>query len=220
MVMAPGSVLAGIVFVALAAAGLQPAAAQREIETDGPFVHRRANAVYPLRVGGFVRSNVHQYDAEGRDVSGSYNLATPEGRLLITVYIYPAARVSSVRGRDGGKAAARAMLCREEFRGVEAAISSQHQDVAPLEQGAALPLPGVDASLAHRAVYRFRAEFDERVQEIRSEAHLYCYVGGDWLVKYRVSAPVGVETRGPVEAFIRTGPWPGRSSVETIARAD
>jgi hypothetical protein len=50
------------------------------------------------------------------------------------------------------------------------------------------------------------------VQEIRSEAHLYCYVGGDWLVKYRVSAPVAVETGGPVEAFIRDGPWPGRSA--------
>ena len=83
-----------------------------------------------------------------------------------------------------------------------------------------MPAKGIDRKLGHRSVYRFASPFDDRVQEIRSEAHLYCYVGGDWLVKYRVSAPVAVETRGAVETFIRTGPWPGRSSSETIARLD
>jgi hypothetical protein len=62
--------------------------------------------------------------------------------------------------------------------------------------------------------------FDREVQAVRSEAHLYCYVGGDWFVKYRVSAPVAVTAPGAVEAFIRTGPWPGRSSPEIHARLD
>lgn len=190
-------------FALAAVAGLQPAAAQREIRTGETYVHGPAHAHFPLQVGGFRRSDIYQYDFEGKDVSASYNLPTPAGRLLITVYIYPAAAVAPT---------ARAKACADEFGAVNAAISGQHGNVAPLELGPGLAVAGSRRELGHRSVYRFRSPFDDKVQEIRSEAHLYCYVGGDWLVKYRVSAPVGVETRAPVDAFIRDGPWPGRSS--------
>ena len=193
-----------LLLLAMAAAtGLQSAAAQRPVGVEGDYVHGPAHAVYPVRIGGFKRSDIYQYDQEGKDVSASYNLATPAGRLLITVYIYPAPPAS----RSG-----RAEVCEQEFGAVGSTISSQHGNVAPFERGPAFRVKGIGRRLAHRSVYRFSIPFDDRVQEIRSEAHLYCYVGGDWLVKYRVSAPVAVETRGPVEAFIRDGPWPGRSS--------
>jgi hypothetical protein len=191
-------------WLALAATiGLQPAAAQREVAVQGPYLHGPARALFPVRVGEFRRSTILQYDLEGKDVSASYNLATPAGRLLITVYIYPAAAAPP---------AARVGLCDQEFGVVSTALSSQHDDVAPIEQGAALPVEGIERSLGHRSVYRFASPFDDRVQEIRSEVHLYCYASGDWLVKYRVSAPVAVKTGRPVKAFIRNGPWPGRSS--------
>jgi hypothetical protein len=197
--------------VLLALAFSQPAAAQHEVVTDGPYVHGPARAVYPLQVGEFRRSDIYRYDEAGMDVSASYNLATAEGRLLITVYIYPA---------EPAARAERAQRCDEEFGAAEAAISSQHGNVEPVERGQAVSAAGVDPSLRHRSVYRFGGPFDDHVQELRSEVHLYCYVGGDWLVKYRVSAPAAVATRGPVERFIRTGPWPGRSSAERIARAE
>jgi len=181
----------------------QPAAGQEEVTADGVYVHGPARAAFPVQVGEFRRAKIFRYDSAGHDVSVSYNLATPAGRLLITVYIYPAATAPR---------ADRVRLCDREFGAVNNAISSQRDNVAPIEQGAALPAEGIDPSLGHRSAYRFAVPFDGRVQEIRSEAHLYCYVGGDWLVKYRVSAPAAVETRGPVEDFIRNGPWPGRSA--------
>ncbi len=204
--MARKSLLAALPALA-AALFAQPAAAQREIVTDGPYLHRPAHAVYPVRVGGFLRSDVYQYDWEGKDVSASYNLQTPKGRLLITIYIYPAAPAAP---------AERKLRCDEEFAAAEAAISSQHGNVAPSERGAA-SAPEVGPGLGHRSIYRFSGAFGDRVEELRSEVHLYCYVGGDWLVKYRVSAPVAVDTREPVQRFIRLGPWPGRSAPESIA---
>jgi hypothetical protein len=181
----------------------QPAPAQRQIRTADTYVHGPAHAHFPVQVGDFRRSDIYQYDSDGKDVSASYNLGTPAGRLLITIYIYPAAAAAP---------AARVKACKDEFEVVNSAISSQHGNAAPVELGAALPVEGAGPRLRHRSVYRFHSPFDDKVQEIRSEAHLYCYVGGDWLVKYRVSAPLGVDTRGPVEAFIRDGPWPGRTS--------
>ena len=194
---------ARFLLLALATLAWQPVAAQREVAAEGAYVHGPARAVFPPQVGEFRRSTIYRYDEEGKNVSASYNLATPAGRLLITVYIYPAAAAAR---------ADRAKLCDEEFGTVNTAISSQHGDAAPVEQGSALPAEGVERSLGHRAVYRFASPFDDRVQEIRSEAHLYCYVGGDWLVKYRVSAPVAVRANKQVKHFIRNGPWPGRSS--------
>ena len=188
--------------LALAAVVAQPAAGQRKVETAGIVVHGAARAHFPERVGEFVRSEVYQYDSAGKNVSASYNLATPAGRLLITVYIYPAPPAADE---------ARADVCEEEFRAVNAAISGQHGNAAPVEQGRA-EVAGARPGLGHRSAYRFATTFDGRVQPIRSEARLYCFVGGDWLVKYRVSAPVAVETGGAVEAFIRDGPWPGRIS--------
>lgn len=193
----------GVLLGFAATLGSQPAAAQRPVVAEGAYVHAAARAVFPLRVGEFHRTDIYQYDQAGKDVSASYSLATPEGRLLITVYIYPAAAAAP---------AARAELCDQEFGAVNTAISSQHDNVPPVERGAGLRAEGIDRSLGHRSVYRFSSPFDDRVQEIRSEAHLYCYAGGDWLVKYRVSAPVAVKTDKPVKRFIRDGPWPGRSS--------
>jgi len=208
----------GFVLLAVAALGGPPAGAQQEVESDGPYFHRPARAVYPPQVGEFRRSKVYRYDPEGKDVSASYDLATPEGRLLITVYIYPAAAIVGAALQESGGTAARARLCGEEFGAVKAAISRQHGDAAPIDEGEALALPGSEPGLRHRAVYNFRSPFDGREQELRSEAHLYCYVGGDWLVKYRVSAPAAVESRKAVEAFLRAGPWPGRPSPDTVAR--
>lgn len=188
---------------AAAAVGWQPAAAQREVVSEGPYLHGPARAVLPVAVGEFRRSRIIQYDGEGKDVSASYDLRTPDGRLLITVYIYPAIAAAGET---------RARTCDREFDEANAAISSQHGNVAADERGAAIAVEGVDSALGHRALYRFNSPFDDRVQPLRSEVHLYCYVGGDWLVKYRVSAPAAVETRGVVEGFIREGPWPGRSS--------
>ncbi|MEA3065281.1 MAG: hypothetical protein QOJ27_1733, partial [Sphingomonadales bacterium] len=124
--------------VLAAASAWQPAAAQREVAAEGTYLHGPARAAYPERVGKFRRSDIYQYDQEGKDVSASYNLATPEGRLLVTIYIYPAPPAA---------AAARAGLCDEEFGVVKSVISSQHDNVAPAEQGAALKVPGVAPGL-------------------------------------------------------------------------
>lgn len=193
--------------LALAALGWQPLAAQTPIEIPGPYLHREADAVFPVRVGEFRRSDILRYDEEGRDVSASYNLRTPQGRLLVTVYIYPAAPAA---------AEARTEQCEREFESAKGAIEKQHGG-RPIEEGPALAVPGTDGERRHRAGYRLSMPFDGKVQAVRSEVHLYCDVGGDWFVKYRVSAPASASAPEAVEAFIRTGPWPGRSSPETIA---
>jgi hypothetical protein len=198
-----------LTFLGLAAAAWQPSAAQELVEATGPYLHRSAPATFPMRVGGFGRSQILRYDKEGRDVSASYEFATPEGQLVLTVYVYPAAAVP--RGE-------RRKACEREFESATDAIRMHDASAAMVEDDRAVEAPGSRKGLRHRAVFRLNMRFAGTVQPVRSEAHLYCYVGGDWFVKYRVSAPVAVAAPDAVEAFIRNGPWPGRGSSESIAR--
>lgn len=189
-----------------------PVAAQQRIDRPGPVAHGQAHAVFPEQVGTFRRANVVSYGANGNDISASYNLVRDGGRLLITIYIYPAARIAA--GPSGGDAAevARAARCLAEFQGVNGAVAQAHGGARPLESGPASAPTGVGAGLAHRSVFRLRTNFDDRMQDIRSEARLYCYVGGDWLVKYRASSSEGMDVTADIEAFIAQGPWPGRAA--------
>jgi hypothetical protein len=208
----------GLCALALAAAAFaaQPAAAQREIEAPGPYLHRPAKAVFAEKVGAFSRISVNEYDAQGRDVSASYDLATPQGRIVVTAYIYPAPEVA---GSGDSKRVARVQLCGRHFDEIHKIIANRNGNARPLEQGRGLAVPDVPVELSHRYTYRYRAPLDDREQDVRSEAHLYCYVGGDWLVKYRVTAPAAADGQAEIADFIRRGPWPGRDSPETIALA-
>ena len=201
------------IFAALFAAPLAPAAAQRPIDAPGTVMHRAAGAHFPERIGEFRRGDVRQYDAVGDDISATYNLVRPDGRLVITVYVYPP-RLSA---RGSGASALRDR-CGREFEAVAAQLTGQYKGADRVEEGEAPPIAGVDPALGRRAVYRFVAPFDGRAQEVRSEAILYCQVGGSWLVKYRATSNAGFDAGPAIESFIRAGPWPGRGSSETIAR--
>jgi hypothetical protein len=206
----------GLALLSLAA-GFQPALAQTAIDEPGIYHHRFADAYFPVQIGEFRRADLHRYDDEARDVSGNYNLITPAGRLLITVYIYPSPPVGDA---SENRAARQKQLCDREVDSFTSYLSEQHGGARPREDGEAMKVPDVDPKLSRRTVFLFDSFFGDRVQPVRAEAHYYCYVAGAWQVKYRITTPVAVDGREAVERFIRTGPWPGRAMSETIARSD
>ena len=207
--------------IALAALALPSGAtAQERIDRRGTVAHAPAGTGFAERVGDFRRTSVVRFDPAGDNLSAGYSLDRPEGRVALTVYIYPSPRAAG--GSGSGDAAARATLCAREFEDVRQAIAIHHGELAPADAGAPEALPGTDPALSHRAAFRFRTDFDGRTQEVRSEARLYCYVAGRWQVKYRVTAPAGVQADAEIDAFVRQGPWPGRTAApapnETVAR--
>lgn len=199
-----------------------PAVAQQRIERRGTIPHAAAAAQFPERVGEFRRTSVYQYDPGGRDMSASYVLDRGGRTLLITVYVYPAARVAAAPGSAETAEVARATLCEREFRNVQAAITDNHEGVETVEEGEAPPADGVGRALSRRSVHRFVADFFEREQPVRSEVDLYCYVGGAWLVKYRATSNLDFDASDEIRRFIRSGPWPNRDAPldpdEVVAR--
>ena len=201
-----------IALAATACLSSSPAAAQGRIERPGTIPHEAAATAFPERVGEFRRINVVQYDAGGLDISAGYDLVWPGGSLTLTVYVYPASQPGG--GRDDVR------NCRAEFESNTREIfaAPQYRDLRQGPTGRAPAVRGVDPELSHRAEYTFEANFRGRSQRLASEYDLYCFVGGRWLVKYRATAPVGFPVSEAVEAFIRSGPWPGRRPPDSVAR--
>jgi hypothetical protein len=194
--------------IALALLAISFAApAQQPITTPGTVAHQGAGTGFPERVGEFRRGSVTSFDAERRNVAASYNWHPPGGRVLITVYIYPAPPAAP---------AGRAAQCRNQFDQAQQALTFQHKEARAVEQGAAPPMDGVEPDLGHRSVFRFRTVFGSTEEDVRSEVRLYCYVGGDWLVKYRVTAHASLDAGAAIESFVRVGPWPGRPAPEQV----
>jgi hypothetical protein len=202
-------------FAATAALALfaGPAAAQQRIERRGTIAHAAAGAHFPERIGEFRRTSAYQYDRSGQDISASYVLNRGDRALVVTVYVYPAARIGSApdpKSRESAEVS-RAALCDREFRNVQAAIGDNHRDAEMVEEGEAPAAEGIGRALARRSVHRFVAEFDDREQPVRSEVDLYCFVGGAWLVKYRATSNADFDAGDDIRGFIRSGPWPNRN---------
>jgi hypothetical protein len=150
---------------------------------------------------GFQRSNVDRYDAEGTDVGVGYNVNQPGRQIVVTVFVYPAPPVRA-------DPPSRARACADQFADIKRQIVTRHAGASLVEEARRpSPSPGFRDS-GWRATYRFDEVFAGREQPVQSEADLYCYVHGNWFVSYRVSAPVAVDYRGPLDAFMRALAWP------------
>jgi hypothetical protein len=113
---------------------------------------------------------------------------------------------------------ARSRFCREHFDGVEGSIRQTYKNAERLEDRPAPVRPGMDPGLAHRSAFRLSADIGRGAERLVSEARLYCFVDGDWLVKYRISASDGLDARAAIESFVSLGPWPGQTPGEIALR--
>ncbi|HYI48100.1 MAG TPA: hypothetical protein VEX35_06500 [Allosphingosinicella sp.] len=186
-----------------------PAVAQpQDINAAGTVPHVAARAGFPEQVGEFRRSHVLRYDPD--DIGANYNLRRGDDFLRLSVYIYPAPRVPRPE---------RAAACREVMAGIGREIDLLHPGAQRTESGEAAALPGTEPGLRFRSVHRLRTTMRSRTPEaVRRESRLYCYVGGDWLVKYYASSNAAFDVEQAIEAFVRDSPWPGRGPASIAMR--
>ncbi len=187
--------------VALLLAAPAPAVAQpQDINAPGTVPHAAARAGFPEQVGAFRRSHVLRYGQD--DIGANYNLRRGDDFLRLSVYIYPAPRVPR---RE------RTAACQEVMAGIGREIDLLHPGAQRTESGEPAALPGTEPGLRLRSVHRLRMTMRSHTpEEVRRESRVYCYVGGDWLVKYYASSNAAFDVEEAIEAFVRDSPWPGR----------
>lgn len=187
-----------LLFAAPALAVAQP----QDISRPGTVPHAAARAGFPEQVGEFRRTHVLRFGEN--DISANYDLRRDGALLRLSIYIYPAPHVP--RGD-------RVNACRAEMENIQAGIVDNHERARRLESGEAPALPETEAGLRLRVLHNVPMMWGDEFVDIRRESILYCYVGGDWLVKYFASASPrfpAAEIGPAIDAFMRAGPWPGR----------
>lgn len=194
------AVVIALLFAAPALAAAQP----QDISAPGTIIHAEAGTGFPERVGAFRRAQVVRF-GEG-DIGANYDLERGDDFVRLSVYIYPAPQAAQDR---------REATCQAVMQSVTNAIVQQYADAELNEAGAAPVVPGSMSGLGLRTVHSLRITLrGDEPEAARSESRLYCYVGGNWLVKYRVSSNAGstLDIGALIDAFIRDGPWPGRGA--------
>jgi len=187
----------------LIVAGSVATAEPQVIEQSGPFRHVGSNTSFPEQFGIFTRSRIVRYDDPmGEDISVGYGATVGDDRrVALTEFVYPAPQPAVGQSRQG--------LCRDEFD-LSAAEIQKHPNAQKLGESPAPTMTGAVPTNGYRATYTFSQPINGTQQTVQSQIVIYCYVGGNWFVKYRASALPGTDLNSALNAFITQGPWPAK----------
>jgi hypothetical protein len=197
--------------VALAAALVGAAAAQTELQVPRgqDYVQAATGATFPARIGVFNRGRIVQYADDGTDMSAGYGRILPGEEIVVTLYVYPSPAVASVNSPPEVVTTARALTCSRQFDTVQQEIEQTYDDESLVSEGAFdFERNGV-THIGFRATYTLTSPaFMGRANTpLRSEAYLFCHVGGRWSVKYRFSYPVDYDASAQIAAFMQDWAW-------------
>jgi hypothetical protein len=183
----------------------------RELDVMGPYTQAASGMVFPETVAGFMRNGIVRYNSEGTDESADYLLDVAGQEIGISVYVYP---VPADLGSELAKVLPQADLIGALSMLVEQLFADEEQGIVEVHAGAQLLDEG-DTAFSQRgieypgnvATFRYNEEFFGRVVKVRSQLYLYPMVAKEWMVKYRVTYPDGVDGKSQVDAFLHALPW-------------
>jgi hypothetical protein len=189
----------------------KPLARPEFIQVVGPYTHTASGMVFPSAIGEVPRVSVLRCNDEETDVSAGYNLMTPTGRLVATIYIYPAPPLTSIGSPANVVAAARAKLCQDEFTSRKTEISRYNAGATLVGEQEISFRRGDGSFPGKKAVFEYETAFGGQRQPVHSELYVFCYVGDQWAMEYRFTGPRGIDT-SEISRFMDALPWTVRAA--------
>jgi hypothetical protein len=178
----------------------------------GTVTHVATGFHFPAVVGDFNRVLIHAFNSAATDVSISYATLKPGAQLAVTVYITPAPAVDPT-------SAAEAKSCDQQFAAMDGRITKVHPEARQLVLGKVRSPSPEYVGTGRQVIYDYEDVFYGQKQTLRSETDLYCYVGGNWLIAYRATAPVKVNYAPLLASFMRNLAWPPPGSGKPVPGA-
>jgi hypothetical protein len=158
---------------------------------EGIYTQAPTGMSYPDAVDQFRRINIIRYKPDGSDESAGYNDTTPMHEINMTVYVFPSPSILSIGSPRSVVEDTRRQLCQGQYERVQQEVRGAHPDAVLVDKkGTSLTQAGI-AYAGHFVSYDLtNAKFFGRADvPSRSEAYLFCYVGGKWSVEYRIDYP-------------------------------
>jgi hypothetical protein len=197
--------LAAIVlpFLAQSALGLEV------MHPSGPYTQAATGMTYPDSVDQFRRVNVIRYQPDGSDESAGYNDETPLREINMTVYVFPSPSILSIGSPRSVVEDTRRQLCQGQYEKVQREVRGAHPDAVLVEKKDVSLTQASITYAGHFASFDLtNAKFFGRTDvPSRSEAFLYCYVGGKWSVEYRIDYPRDFDAVDSIATFMNHLVW-------------
>lgn len=184
------------IFAAIGLLTASPANAVERVPLgSGNWTHEASNTTFPVRLGNAERIDVATFfDEERRDVGLNYQMENGEGRLRLTIYIFP------TNPRQN---------CLQRFAGERSTITSRYSGSRLMDVGLADSPDSKTTESALSAVYGLPADsMEQDSAELISQLYLYCAPGGRWLVKLRASWSGTAESYPDVMSMMNAVIWP------------
>lgn len=189
------------------AARTKPLARPEAVAIQGAYTHPASGMIFPAMIGDFERSAVFLRDTRGLHVSARYDLLSMAVSVAADVDVYPAPHLVTAGLPSEMVAAARENLSQQEFESRRRGIMSSHPD-AVLVQERELSLPQSNNPFTGRmAVFEYEDVFSRQRQPLRSQLHLFCFAGGQWVITYQFLYPRNADASSEIETFLTNLPW-------------
>jgi len=167
----------------------------------GQTGHTGSGIRFPATLDRFARTRVRVYDAAGKDVGAGYDLADTQTPVAVTLYVYPAPKLTSVGSSEEVVETAKRTLLDAHFSEVKASILRRHQGAKLLSEGkTTLRFRGVRLD-GRAAAFGMREHFAHRLQPLVS--HVAVFAFGESLIKFRITHPArcSEQARPLIKAF-------------------
>jgi hypothetical protein len=171
------------------------------MQADGVYKHQYSSLQFPPTIEDFTRIEMRRYDTGASDVSATYQRSGSAGAALGTIYIYPAPWIPASGQYPDLTDRQLGGLCRNELESAKAAVVSLHPDARIVQEGGQVLKNSAGGRVGlGRVVYKMTDTFDGRVQPMQSQLYVMCFGWSQWILKYRLTAPQGVD----LDAVYRT----------------
>ncbi len=177
------------------------------IQRKEVYTHTASGMKFPVRVGEFQRVTLFRYDLQERDVSAGYNLITSLCAIAATIYVYPPPSSVSTGSPPGTLANTRATLSEAEFKTRKQEILNSHPGARLLQEENIKLLQGAKTYSGRMATFEFEGIFGGQDNALLSNLYLFCYVEGEWIIKYRFTYPKNVDASKEIEGFMKSLKW-------------
>jgi hypothetical protein len=189
-----------------------PAAQQKQkVDVTGPYKHAPSGMTFPVAIGAFQRQVVLREGEDRNNEAGEYTAIVSGARIMANVHVFPSGELMNINLTTGKRLPAddkiRGMqnhYCQKVFAVAFQALSNLSPSGAQVLQEptsfihSGRPYAGLKAYV----VLSSPSAYGKSHPPLRSESHLFCFVGGRWYVRYGFTYPAFLDARAQIESFI------------------
>jgi hypothetical protein len=184
---------------------------KKKVDVTGPYTHAPSGMTFPVAIGPFQRQVVLREGDDPNNEVGEYTAIINGARVLANVHVFPSGELMNMSLTTGKRLPAddkiRGMQdhhCQNVFEVSLKVLSTLSPSGAQVLQEPISFIYGGRPYAGLKAYVELSSPsaYGKSHPPLRSESHLFCFVGGRWYVRYGFTYPAFLGARVQIESFV------------------